>query len=94
MFHIGIVSHGSCYNPNNLNGMQAMAMQSQVDTDAVIASFEEYINAGFPAAIALAQAFTVNKVSESNLTDFDKERINRKVEALYKNKNNNSWGQR
>lgn len=88
MMNIDIVSRGSCFNQNSLNGIQAMAMQSQLDTDNVISSFEEYINAGLSVEIALVQAFADNKVSENNLTVFDKKRIYRKVESL--NKNNNS----
>lgn len=83
-------SHGAYACNGQLNGMQAMIMQSQEDVDNVIESFEQYLNAGFGIEAALTQAYMENNVSENDLTDFDKERIKRKIE----NATNFGWSWR
>lgn len=89
MFNFGMIqptpthnafSHGAYACNGQLNGMQSMIMQSQESADNVIKSFEQYLNARFDANTALTQAYMVNNVSDNDLTDFDKERIKRKVE--------------
>ena len=75
-------SHGAYACNGLLNGAQVMIMQSQESADNVIKSFEQYLSAGFGAEAALTQAYIVNNVSENDLTDFDKERIKRKVEDV------------
>ena len=72
------------------NGFNMMIMQSQESTDNVIKSFEQYLNAGFGIEAALTQAYMENNVSENDLTDFDKERIKRKIE----NATNFGWSWR
>lgn len=83
-------SHGAYACNGQLNGAQAMIMQSQESTDNVIKSFEQYLNAGFGIEAALTQAYMENHVSENDLTDFDKERIKRKIE----NATNFGWNWR
>ena len=83
-------SHGAYACNGLLNGAQAMIMQSQESTDNVIESFEQYLNAGFGIEAALTQAYMENNVSENDLTDFDKERIERKIE----NATNFGWSWR
>ena len=83
-------SHGAYACNGQLNGAQAMIMQSQESTDNVIESFEQYLNAGFGIEAALTQAYMENNVSENDLTDFDKERIKRKIE----NATNFGWSWR
>lgn len=83
-------SHGAYACNGQLNGMQAMIMQSQESTDNVIKSFEQYLSAGFGIEAALTQAYMENNVSENDLTDFDKERIKRKIE----NATNFGWSWR
>ena len=83
-------SHGAYACNGLLNGAQAMIMQSQESTDNVIKSFEQYLSAGFGIEAALTQAYMENNVSENDLTDFDKERIKRKIE----NATNFGWSWR
>lgn len=83
-------SHGAYACNGQLNGAQAMIMQSQESTDNVIESFEQYLKAGFGIEAALTQAYMENNVSENDLTDFDKERIKRKIE----NATNFGWSWR
>ena len=73
-------SHGAYACNGQLNGIQAMIMQSQENADNIIESFEQYLSAGFGTEAALTQAYIDNDISENDLTDFDKERIKRKVE--------------
>lgn len=89
MFNFGMIqptpmhnafSHGAYACNGQLNGMQTMIMQSQQNADNVIKSFEQYLSAGFGIEVALTQAYMANNVSENDLTEFDKERIKRKVE--------------
>lgn len=89
MFNFGMIQptpthnafvHGAYACNGQLNGAQVMIMQSQESADNVIKSFEEYLSAGFGIETALTQAYMENNVSENDLTDFDKERIKRKVE--------------
>ena len=75
-------SHGTYACNGQLDGMQTMIMQSQESTDNVIKSFEQYLSAGFGIEAALTQAYMENNVSENDLTDFDKERIKRKIENV------------
>lgn len=74
-----------------LNGFQTMVKQSEVDADKVIASFQENIYQGYPQSLALEKAFKTTGVLEANLTDFDKERIKRKVEAVTTGYYNKNW---
>jgi hypothetical protein len=101
MFNFGMIqptpthnafSHGAYACNGQLNGMQAMIMQSQESADNVIKSFEQYLSAGFGTEAALTQAYMANNVSENDLTDFDKERIKRKVEDAAAT--NFGWGWR
>lgn len=82
--------HGAYACNGLLNGAQAMIMQSQESADNVIKSFEQYLSAGFGIEAALTQAYMENNVSENDLTDFDKERIKRKIE----NATNFGWSWR
>lgn len=90
MFNFGMIqststhnafSHGAYACNGQLNGMQTMIMQSQQNANNVIKSFEQYLSAGFGIEVALTQAYMANNVSENDLTEFDKERIKRKVES-------------
>ena len=73
MFNMGISGLGR-------NGFMNMVAQSQVDADAVINKFEEYIKLGYCSSVALASTYEDLGITEANLTEFDKNRIKRKVE--------------
>ncbi len=86
MMSIGIIGSG-----RGVNGVANMVAQSEVNTDAILRIYNQYINAGYCSAIALAQAYEDTGISEDSLTDFDKERIKRRIEATGGYYNNFNW---
>ena len=84
MLNIGIVG-----GPGMLNGFNAMIMQSQQDTDKVIRELEVAVEAGYNPNIAFSQVLERCGVRErdlTDLTDFDRQRLKRKVEQISKHK--------
>lgn len=81
MLNIGIVG-----GPGMLNGFNAMIMQSQQDTDKVIRELEVAVEAGYNPNIAFSQVLERCEVRERDLTDFDRQRLKRKVEQISKHK--------
>jgi hypothetical protein len=73
--------YGNC---GKINGLEVMAMESSEAADKVINDFAEIIKVELSPYAALDQAFERNNISEDDLTDFDLQRINRKVNAIYK----------
>lgn len=86
MFDIRQVNFANGVYSNNgrVNGLEVMAMQNAETADKVINDFEEIIKVELSPYAALDQAFERNNVTESDFTDFDLQRINRKVNAIYK----------
>lgn len=84
MFKItGDFSNGA-YSGGKINGFQVMAMQSQEYTDKLIAQFEKAIAAGYNPNTVSDDVFNKVGCRESDLTEFDKNRLKKKVEALWK----------
>lgn len=81
MFDIG-------FNPMGPSPMAMYVMQSEMDTDNVIRTFEQALAAGYNPGDALNTAMQVNGVRQENLTFLDAERLNRRVEAAYAAQNN------
>ena len=86
MFDIRQVNFANGVYGNNgrVNGLEVMAMQNAETADKVINDFEEIIKVELSPYAALDQAFERNNVTENDFTDFDLQRINRKVNAIYK----------
>lgn len=86
MFDIHQVNFANGVYGNNgrVNGLEVMAMQNAETADKVINDFEEIIKVELSPYAALDQAFERNNVTENDFTDFDLQRINRKVNAIYK----------
>ena len=82
MFNIGAIGNG---NPG-MNCVSMMIMQSQQDTDKVIRELEAAVEAGYNPNIAFSQVLDRCGVQEKSLTDFDKQRLRRKVEQISKHK--------
>ena len=79
MFQIGISG-----GPGPFNGFNAMIMQSQQDADKVIEQIEVAAGMGVNPNITFIQALDNCRVRESDLTNFDKQRIKRKIEQISK----------
>jgi hypothetical protein len=86
MFNIGSIGGGL-----GANGFSNMVAQSDMDTSTVIKTFERLVAAGFNFEDALEQAFINSNVSESDLTDFDKERIRKRVKQVSAGRYNYDW---
>lgn len=85
MMRVGIVGMGR-------NGFMNHVMQSQETTDKLINDFEKAIAAGLDPTDALrADIFAKRRVKEHDLTDFDKERLNKKVEEIYQLYRSRRW---
>lgn len=78
-------SNGIYTNDGRINGIEAMIMDSDEKADKIVKDFEEIMKNELSPYAALDQAFARNNVTEDDFTDFDLERINRKVNAIYKN---------
>lgn len=78
MFHVGIGNTGS------VNGFSVMIMQSQQDTDRVIKELENAARAGYNPHMVFSQVLDECRVREKDLTDFDKQRLKRKIDEISK----------
>lgn len=74
--------NGIDFNPINGNPFTYHIMQSDYDINEVIYSLRQAFNAGMNGEIALKYALNINNVDYNDLTDFDKKRLERKVESL------------
>lgn len=78
------------YAPNGkINGAEVMIMESSMKADNVIHDFEQALAAGMDPNQVIDKVLKDRHYSESDFTDVDINRINRKVEAIYKAVNNN-----
>lgn len=75
---------------NKLNGMSLMIMQSAENADKVISDFEEAIARGLNPNSVIDDVLAKRGLSESDFTDEDILRINRRVEAIYRTMNNSN----
>ena len=75
---------------NKVNGFQAMIMQSQQDADRVITCFTEAIAAGYDPTLVTVQNAVFKKagVDINNLDDFNRRRIEKKVNEIWESKQN------
>ena len=76
------------FNPMGPSPMSMYAMQSKMDTDKVIRTFEQALQMGYNPGDAMIAAMQQNNVRESDLTAFDIDRLNRRIEAAYGADNN------
>ena len=70
------------------NGFTNMLMQNEQDTKDVIRTCEQLIDAGITSDQALKTACDFCNVNFDNFLYSEKEKIRRKVEEVYKAKNN------
>lgn len=92
MFKVsGIDFSNGAYDPSNrrLNGAEIAIMESAAKADTVIKDFESVLAAGMDPNMVIDKILQERNFSESDFTDMDINRINRRVEAIYKSVNNN-----
>lgn len=91
MFNIANInfSNGVYASNGKINGAEVMIMESNAKAENVINDFEQAIAAGMNPNLVIDKVLQNRHYSESDFTDMDIKRINRKVEAIYKAVNNN-----
>ena len=82
------VYHADCFN--KVNGFQAMVMQEQEDADRVIECFIQAIAAGYIPTSPMIQKAVFEKagVDINDLDDFNRRRIEKKVNEIWESKQN------
>lgn len=76
--------------PKHTNGFQAMVMQEQEDADRVIECFIQAIAAGYIPTSPIVQKAVFEKagVDINDLDEFNKKRIEKKVNEVWESKQN------
>jgi len=90
MFNISNINFtNGVYGLNGrINGTEVMIMESSAKADNVIRDFEQALSAGMDPNQVIDEVLKNRHYSESDFTDMDINRINRKVESIYKTVNN------
>lgn len=86
MFDVGKVFSTFNSSPNyngRFNGIDGYIMQSQESTDKLIEDFKQLIALGYNPNSIYEDVLRKNNIQESDLTDWDKARLKRTVEAAY-----------
>lgn len=93
MFSVGGInfSNGVYYN-GKVNGAEVMIMQSSQNADTVISDFEAAFRAGMDPNNVIEKIMRDRNLSNSDFTDNDIARVNRKIEAIYNAENNMDRG--
>lgn len=92
MFKIeGINFSNGVYDPSNkkINGAEVAIMESAAKADTLIKDFENTLVAGMDPNLVVDKILQDRNYSESDFTDMDIHKINRRIEAIYKTVNNN-----
>lgn len=82
-------ANGVYASNGKINGIEVMIMESSAKADNVIHDFEQTLVAGMDPNQVIDKVLQDRNYSESDFTDMDINRINRKIEAIYKAVNNN-----
>ena len=91
MYSIGGINFGNgVYNNGMINGAEVHIMQSSENADNVIESFEKAFRAGMDPNQVINQVLQQKNLNNSDFTELDIARINRKIEAIYNARNNNN----
>lgn len=72
------------YYGDKINGTQCFIMQSAENADKVIADFEEGIARGLDPNSIIDTVLANRGLTEKDFTDSDINRINKRVEAIYR----------
>lgn len=71
-----------------VNGRDVMIMQSSANADLVIKEFEKVMAENMDPNAVIRKVLDDHNLSESDFTDNDIARINRRIEAIYKSMQN------
>lgn len=80
------------YGPGNrINGLEVHIMDSSAKADKLISDFEKKLMPGMDPNVLVDQIMRDNHISDRDFTDPDVNRINRKIEEIYKSVNRGGW---
>lgn len=89
MFSVGGINFSNgVYHNGLINGAEVFILQSAENTDKVVKDFEQVYSAGMDPNTVFSKVLDNCNLSKSDFTDLDIARINRKVESIYRTKNN------
>ena len=74
-----------------INGIEVMAMQEAEDADKVANDFEQILQNEISPYVAFEQALRNNNLTEDDFSSYEFEKLNRRVNAIYKAKQTNDW---
>ena len=72
---------------NKINGFQTMVLESYQKTNELIEYFKDAVDKGYDPNSVINQILEECNVKESDLTDFDIQRLNREIEQYVRRKN-------
>lgn len=72
------------YYDGRLNGVDLAIMESQQNADRLISCFEQAIRAGYNPNDVANRIYKETGIMPEDLTAFDRKRVERKVEEVYK----------
>lgn len=85
MFDIGGINFANgVYHNGMINGAEVAIMESSEKADKIISDFEKQFRAGTDPNFTLRKIMDDRNYRDSDFTDMDIVRINRKVEEIYK----------
>ena len=93
MFSVSHINFANgVYGPGNqVNGLEVYIMDSSAKADKVISDFEKKLTPGMDPNVLVDQIMRDNHISDRDFTDSDVNRINRRIEAIYKSVNRGGW---
>ena len=82
------VYHPECYN--KINGFQTMVTQADLDADRLIACFDTAIAAGLNPTLESVQLqiFNETSVDPADLDDFNRRRVEKRVQEIWESRQN------
>ena len=74
---------------NRINGIEVMAMQEAENADKIVNDFEQILQNEMSPYAAFEQALRNNNLTEDDFSTYEFEKLNRRVNAIYKAKQMN-----
>ena len=85
MFSIETINfNNGAYNNNYLNGMKTLIMESAEKADIIINDFEKAYQENLDPNLVIDKILISRNINENDLTESDINRINSKVQKIYK----------
>lgn len=86
-----LFEQGAYCRHNKINGFQTMILESYQKTNELIECFKDAIDKGYDPNSVIDQILEACNVKESDLTDFDIQRLNREIEQYVRQKKSRNF---